>query len=112
MQPRRLEEPAPVSGDDRVLERIAVAIQPDGNFHSGLAERPNAPEHSGETANLPAANGPHHVAGAQSGALRRTAIRKPDHNDAVLDLGRIEPEPRAGRSIGPAIPQQVVEDRL
>src|SRR5713101_3711994 len=112
MQPGRLEESAAIRRGDRLLDRMAVTIQDDGNFHPGLAERPYAPEHPGETANLPTADGPHHVAGAQSGTLRRTPICKPDHNDPVLDLGRVESEPRAGRPVGPAMPQQVVEDRF
>src|SRR6266849_4982312 len=112
MQPGRLEESASIRGDDRLLDRLAIAIQRDGNFYPSLAERPYAPEHPGETANLATADGPHDVAGAQSGALGRTPIGKPDHNDPVLDLGRIESEPWAGRSVGPAIPQQVVEDRF
>src|SRR5260370_22837975 len=91
---------------------MAVAIQYDGNFHPGLAERPYAPEHPGETANLPTANGLHHIASTQSGTLRRPPIRKPDHNDPVFDLGGVESDPGARRPIGPAIPQQVIKDRL
>src|SRR5215470_9659063 len=110
MQPGRLEESASIRGDDRLLDHLAITIQHDGYLRPGLAERPYAPEHRGETANLAAANGLHHIAGTQSGALRRPPICKPDHNDPVLDLGRIESEPRTGRSVGPAIPQHVVED--
>src|SRR3984893_11937995 len=112
MQPRRLEEPVAVRRCHLLLVRAPVAIVFDRNLDSGLAEGPDAAEHAGEAAYVFASDAQYHIAGAQPGTLGRTAISEADHHDAVVDFGSIEAEPRAGRTIGPAVPQQVVEDRL
>src|SRR5262252_1206269 len=112
MHPRHLEKFAAFRRSDLVLHHVTVAIEPDGNFNSGTAERPDLAKHAGETANILARDGLNHIASPQSGPLRRPAVRKPDNHHSIVDLGRIEPEPGARRPVGPAMAQQVIQDWL
>src|SRR6202521_3183177 len=112
MQPGRLEEPAAFRRGDLVVQGPAVAFDLDRDFDARLAERPDAPEHAGETADFRAADGQHDIAGVQAGALRRAAIREADDHDAIFDLRRVKPEPGSRRPVGPPVAQEVIEDRL
>ena len=58
MQSRRLEKSVAIRRSDLLLKRMPVAIQLNGNFDSGPAERPDLAEHAGETADVLAADPP------------------------------------------------------
>src|SRR5260221_2577895 len=112
MQSRRLEKSVAIRRSDLLLKRMPVAIQLNGNFDSGPAERPDLAEHAGETADVLAPDGPYDIAGAQSGTLCGAAVGEPDDHDPIVDLGRIEAEPGARRPVGPAAAQRINDDRL
>src|ERR1043166_6453860 len=81
------EEFAAVGRFHAHLEGTAVAIDRERHVDARMSERPYAAEQPGEVVHLRAGDREHDVAGAQIGALRRTATGEPRDDDAVLDLG-------------------------
>ena len=102
MQHRALEEAAAVGRAHAHLEGLALAIDQQRHLDAGLAERPDAPEQSGEIATSAPATREHNVAGAQVGALRRAAAGQARHATLLADLGGVDAEPRARRTVGAA----------
>src|ERR1700730_17838755 len=105
MQPGRLEEPTAFRRDDLVVHGAAVAFDLDRDFDARLAERPDTPEHAGESVDFRAADAQHDVARMQAGALRRAAIREADDHDPIIDLRRVKAEPGSRRPGWPSVAQ-------
>ena len=76
-----------------------------------MAQRPDLAVEGGQARDVLAFHRQDHVAGFQFGARRRTLGRDADGDDLVLDLGRIEPEPRPRRLVDAAEFAQVIKDR-
>ena len=102
MHPRHLEEPVAFRRGDLLVEAAAVALDPQRDFGTGVALRPDAAEQAGEIVRRFAGDRLHHVAGLQAGALGRAAIGDADDDDPVVDLGGVESEPRPGRPVVPS----------
>src|SRR5215831_13768196 len=102
VQARAFEKPAALTRFYAHLQGLAIAIDSQRDFHAGLPVRPDAAEETGEIAYVLARDRNHDVAGAQVRFLRRTAIGETDNDQAILDFGGIEPEPRPWRRIAAA----------
>src|SRR5262249_35852887 len=94
------------------LERAAVAIDGQRHLDPGLAQRPDLAEEAREIAEFGAGHRQHHVAGAQIGLARRSAVGHPRHHDLVVDLGGVEAKPWPRWMVRPAHGQKIFEDRL
>src|SRR3984957_20330769 len=102
MQTRALEEAVALAGFDAQVHGLAVAIDRDRHFDTGLALRPDATEEAGEVADVLAGDRQDDIAGPDVGLLGRPAVGETDDDEPVLDLGGVKTEPRPRRRIQPA----------
>src|SRR5215213_43642 len=112
MQARSFEKPRAVARRDRYLERPSITINKQRHLDAGIAKRPDLAEHGRKLAHLAARHRKDDVPGADLGGLRRAPRRETHDNDLVLNLCRVEAEPRTRRPVGAAEVQQVIEDWL
>src|SRR5690348_17509437 len=112
MQARAFEKAAAVARLDSELHRLAVAINRQRDFDAGVTLRPDAAEETRKVAHILAGDREHDVAGAQISLLCRAAIGQTDNDQTILDLGRIEPEPRPRRRVAAAELHEIVDDRV
>src|SRR6516162_5337082 len=112
VQARAFEKSATLTRFYAHLQGLAVAIDRQRDFHAGLALRPDAAEETGEVAYVLAGNRNHDITGAQIRLLRRPAIGQADNDQAILDFGCVEAEPRPRRRVAAAEFHEVVDDRF
>src|SRR5215211_3725107 len=112
MNARTFEKPHAVARRDGHLEGAPIAVDQQRHIDAGGTERPHLAEGSRKLAHLASCDSEDNIAGADVSLLRGPAARKAYHHDLVLDLGRIEPEPRTRRTVRPPEFHQVVVDGL
>src|SRR5690242_18605184 len=112
MQARSFEKAAAVARLDPELHRFTVAINRQWDFDAGVALCPDAAEESPKLADILAGNRGHDAAVAQISPLCWPAIGEADDDHTILDLGRIEPEPRPRRGVAAAELHEIVDDRF
>src|SRR5712692_3716237 len=99
MQSGRLQQARAVGRGDAYLHRVVVPHHLQYDLAAGRAARPDPAPERGEARYRLVAYREDAIARAQPGLDRRTPLRQPGHDDRVVDLGRIEAEPRPRRPI-------------
>src|ERR1700723_3179160 len=104
MQPGRLQESGAVGRGDAQGDRLLVALDLQYHLAAGLAAGPDAAPERGEARHRVVTHREDAIARFQPALDRRAPLRHAgdDNRVLVLDLGGVEPEPRARRTVRPA----------
>src|SRR4051812_32593834 len=112
VQLRRLQELETIGRGHRDVEGDAFMMYRQRHVDAGSAEAPQLLVEAGLARDLLAVDREDDVAGLELGTGGRAVGGDPDHNHAVVDLGRKESEPRPCRLVDAAEPAQIVQDRF
>src|SRR5581483_2822255 len=112
VQPRRLEQLGAVDRGEHHVEGDAFMVHRKWHVDAGMSERPEPAIELGLAGDALAIDRQDDVASLELGAGRGAVVGDADDDDLVVDLGRIEPEPRSRRPVDATEFAQIIEHRL
>src|SRR5579871_3599602 len=109
MKLRSLQELGPVGRSERDVEGDAFMMHRQRHVDAGGTQSPELSVEAGLACDFLAVDGEDHVACLELRARCRAVAGNADHDDAVIDLGRVHAKPRPRRLVDLAEAAKIVE---